>query len=105
MEVHATRYKNYKNFINLCYHKDDPGITAERNFFAIGHGENTCDGVDGTVKWLATRATLQRTTDNYILSSKDLYKFSFENIKGIKTFHTTSRDINMYCDFFRRTVW
>lgn len=46
----AAQYKNYKNFINLCYHTDDPGITAEWNFFAIGHCKNTCDGVGSTIK-------------------------------------------------------
>ena len=87
MEVQSS-IKIIKNFINVCYHKEDHGITAEWNVFATSHGKNACDGVGGTVKRLATRASLQRTSDNFILSPEDLYKFSSENIKGIKIFYT-----------------
>ena len=35
----ASQYKNYKNFINLCYHENDFGVPAEWNFFATSHGK------------------------------------------------------------------
>ena len=54
----CAQYKNYKNFANLIFHVQDFGITAEWNFFATSHGKNLCDGVGGTVKRLATRASL-----------------------------------------------
>lgn len=89
----AAQYKNYKNLINLCFHHDDYGLTAEWNFFATSHGKNACDGVGGTIKRLATRASLQRTVDRQILNSKDLFKFASENIKGIDVIYTSVVEI------------
>ena len=54
----ASQYKNRKNFLNLCYHQDDFGIPA--HFSATSHGKGACDGLGGTVKRLAARASLQR---------------------------------------------
>ena len=56
----AAQYKNCKGFLNLCHHEIDFGMSAEWNFFATSHGKGPCDGVGGTVKRLATRASLQR---------------------------------------------
>ena len=36
----ATQYKNYKNMLNLCRHKNDFGIDATWVFFA-----SPCDGI------------------------------------------------------------
>ena len=33
------QYKNYKNFLNLCNHKNDFGLVAEWIFFATSHGK------------------------------------------------------------------
>ena len=55
----AAQYKNRKNFINLCYHMDDFGVPAEWHFFATSHGKTAADGVAGTLKRLATKASLQ----------------------------------------------
>ena len=52
----AEQYKNRKKFINLCHHKTDFGVPAEGHFFATSHGKGACGG---TVKRLATRASLQ----------------------------------------------
>jgi hypothetical protein len=46
----AAQYKNFKNFINLCNHYNDFGITAEWNFFCTSHVKSPCDGIGGTVK-------------------------------------------------------
>ena len=54
----AGKYKNLKNFSNLCYHKEDHSLDAEWNFFATSHGKTACDGIGGTVKRLAARASL-----------------------------------------------
>ncbi|KAG8232373.1 hypothetical protein J437_LFUL008841, partial [Ladona fulva] len=35
----SSQYKNRTNFINLCYHKEDFGITAEWHFFAMSHSK------------------------------------------------------------------
>jgi len=55
----ASQYKNCKNFLNLCHHKVDFGVDAEWHFFATSHGKGPCDGLGGTVKRLAARASLQ----------------------------------------------
>ena len=35
----ASQYKNMKNFLNLCHHKDDFGVKAEWHFSATSHGK------------------------------------------------------------------
>ena len=55
----ASQYKNRKNFINLCHHEADFGVPAEWHFSATSHGKGACDGVGGTVKRLAARATIR----------------------------------------------
>ena len=49
----ASQYKNRKNFLNLCHHRNDFGIPAEWHFSATSHGKGACDGLGGTVKRLA----------------------------------------------------
>ena len=56
----AAQYKNYKNMLNLCLHKDDFGLMASWAFFATSHGKSACDGIGGTIKRLTARASLQR---------------------------------------------
>ena len=56
----ALQYKNRKNFMNLCHHKEDFSVIAKWHFSATSNGKGTCDGVGGTVKRLAGRASLQR---------------------------------------------
>ena len=55
----ASQYKGCKNFLNLTYHYEDYKIRAEWHFFATSHGKGPCDGVGGTLKRLAARASLQ----------------------------------------------
>ena len=46
----ASQYKNGKNFLNLCNHKDDFGVEAEWHLSATSYGKGACDGLGGTVK-------------------------------------------------------
>lgn len=55
----AAQYKNKKNFINLCYHIEDFGIPAEWHFFATSHGKGPSDGLGGTIKREARKASLR----------------------------------------------
>ncbi len=85
----ASQYKNCKNFINLCYHEQDFGVQAEWNFFATSHGKGPCDGVGGTVKRLAARASLQRAVESDkdpIMTPRQLYEFGRDSIQGILSF-------------------
>ena len=43
-----------------CNHEEDFGISAEWHFAASAHGKGACDGLGGTVKRLAARASLQK---------------------------------------------
>ena len=76
----APQYKNRKNFINLCHHEADFGVPAEWHFSATSHGKGACDGVGGTVKRLAARASLQRPYDQQIMTPRQLFDWSAENV-------------------------
>ncbi|CAN8008965.1 unnamed protein product [Ixodes pacificus] len=79
----SSQYKNKKNFANLCQHENDFGISAEWNFFATSHGKSACDGVGGTVKRLAARASLRSTFENQIMTPQQLFTWAKNNIGGI----------------------
>ena len=80
----AGQYKNCKNFLNLCLHHSDFGVSCEWNFFATSHGKSPCDGIGGTVKRITTRASLQRPINDQILTARKTYEFCVDEIKGIK---------------------
>ncbi|CAH0556044.1 unnamed protein product [Brassicogethes aeneus] len=92
----SAQYKNYKNFINLCLHKKDFNVPAEWNFFATSHGKSPCDGIGGTVKRLAARASLQATLDNHILTPLDLFNWANCNIHNIKFFFVSHADVQQH---------
>lgn len=54
----SSQYKNIFNFYNLLLHYSTYKIEAEWHFFATSHGKSACDGIGGTVKRLARRASL-----------------------------------------------
>lgn len=86
----AAQYKNRKNFVNLCHHEQDFGMPAEWHFFATSHGKGPCDGVGGTVKRLAARASLQRPVDNQILTPRHLFEFAQSEITSINFYYATA---------------
>ena len=79
-------FRNYKNFSNLCHHKDDFDIPAEWHFFATSHGKSPCDRIGGTVKRLAARASLQAPYTNHILTPFQTFEWATQNIKNITFF-------------------
>ena len=79
----ASQYKNCKNFINICNHEADFGIQAEWHFSATSHGKGASDGVGGTVKLLAARASLQRPYERQIMTPLQLFEWASENIPGV----------------------
>jgi hypothetical protein len=58
----AAQYKNRRNLLKITYHNKDFGEPAEWHFFATSHGKSACDGVGGTLKRLAAKASLQQVT-------------------------------------------
>lgn len=89
----SAQYKNCKNLINLCHHKTDYEIEAEWNFFATSHGKSPCDGIGGTVKRLAARASLQATDTGHIMTPLQLFQWANTNIKGIKFFYLSTEEV------------
>lgn len=72
-----------KDLVNLCHHEQDFGISAEWHFYATAHGKSTCDGIGGTLKRLAARASLQRSFDHQIMAPHELFTWARDNIQGI----------------------
>lgn len=89
----AAQYKNCKNFLNLCYHKEDFEIDAEWHFFATSHGKGPCDGVGGSVKRLAARTSLHQTGGaEPILNPLALYNFAVTALPTVSFTFTTSEE-------------
>ena len=76
--------------------KKDFGLSAEWNFFATSHGKGPCDGLDGTVKRLATKASLQRYSEGRVSDQYSLQYLFFDfcsvNIKNINFVYSTNAE-------------
>lgn len=59
--------------MNLCHHEEDFGSKAEWHFFAIGHGNEQCDGLGGTIKIDARKASLNGAK---ISTAEELYTWA-----------------------------
>ncbi len=88
----ASHYKNRKDFSNICCHLNDFDIHAEWHFYATAHGKGVCDGLGGTVKRLAAKASLQKLNSDQILTPVDLFNWCVANIPAIHFFYTTVQD-------------
>lgn len=87
----GAQYKNKKNFVNLTYHKKDFGLTAEWHFFPTSHGKGACDGLGGTLKRLAARTSLQRTS-NPIQTPKQLFEWAAASLPNITSRYVTNAE-------------
>jgi hypothetical protein len=85
----AGQYKNCRNFINICHHKQDFGVNCTWSFFATSHGKSPCDGIGGTVERLTANASLYRTSKNQILTTPAMLEFCENEIKGIHFIYIT----------------
>lgn len=79
----ASQYKNRKNFLNIAMHETDFECPANWHFFATAHGKSICDGLGGTIKRLATKASLQRPFNNQIITPRQLYDWANNSIRNI----------------------
>lgn len=89
----SAQYKNRKNFINLSHHIQDFKIGAEWHFFPTSHGKGPCDGLGGTLKRLAARASLQRI-DNPIRTPLELFNWAKETLPNINCQYFTNEQHN-----------
>lgn len=62
----ASQYKNKKNFHELCQHKKNDNFIVEWHFSATSHGKGPCDGIGGTFKRNATRASIRQIYKGHI---------------------------------------
>jgi len=85
------QYKNKKNFINLTHHEQDFKLAAEWHSFPTSHGKEPCDGIDGTLKRLAARASLQRV-NNPIRSPEELFTWATEALPNITCRYSTNEE-------------
>lgn len=97
----AAQYKNRKNFINLCHHEADFGVPAEWHFFATSHGKGPSDGIGGTIKRLAARASLQRPYDQQIITPRQLFEFTDSEIKNVNCQFTTTEQYEQEADLLK----
>ena len=57
------------------------------------HGKSACDGIGGTVKRPATKASLKRPAHNQILTLLDMSSYCKSDVTGIKFFYISSTTI------------
>lgn len=79
----ASQYKNKSNFSNMTYLQKKTGISLHWNFFATSHGKGACDGIGGTVKRMAYRASLQRPVHSQITTPKHFFDWATNYFKNI----------------------
>ncbi|KAJ8685910.1 hypothetical protein QAD02_021703 [Eretmocerus hayati] len=82
-------FKNRFNFSNLKYHKHDFQLEAEWHFHATAHGKNACDGLGASVKSNARRESLQRSSENQILTPHQLYVWAKEKFDNIEIYYSS----------------
>ena len=57
------------------------------------HGKSTSDGIGGTMKRPATKASLKRPAHNQILTPLDMFTYCESDVTGIKFFSMSSTTI------------
>ena len=67
-------------------------MKAEWHFFATSHGKGPCDGLGGTIKRLAAKASLQRPYNDQIMTPRQLFDFGKENIEGIFFLYSSTEE-------------
>lgn len=88
------QYKNKNNFLNVTYHQSDFELQAEWHFFATSHGKSASDGIGGTLKRLAAKASLQRPVNDQILTPKQLYEWAKSNISALNVHYVSQEEYN-----------
>ena len=58
-------------------------MSAEHNFFATSHGIYSCDAVSGSIKCVATRASLQCEGAHVIATPLQSYNFVEEKMPNV----------------------
>jgi hypothetical protein len=59
------------------------GVPAEWHFFATSQGKSACDALEGTVKRLEARASLQQPYTDQIMTPRQMFNWTQTNIQNI----------------------
>lgn len=81
----ASQYKNIKIFASICGFKDKHNVEIEWHFFATSHGKGHCDAIGGTLKRMATRASLAKQHEHPITNPKQLYDWANSRKEDLQT--------------------
>lgn len=98
----GSQYKNKYNFANIATYKKAFDISVEWHFFATSHGKGPCDGIGGTIKCLAKKASLQRHLQNQITTPKSFFEWAKAFFKNIDFDFSTSAEYNSECRSLRK---
>jgi hypothetical protein len=79
----TAQYKNRRNLLKITCHNENFGVAADWHFFATSHGKSACDGVGGTLKRLAAKASLQQPYNDQIMTSHQLYEWAQSSIHNL----------------------
>jgi hypothetical protein len=108
MVLHCSTYKTRKNFINLCYKRDDSGTANEWHFFAASHRKGACDGIWVTIKMLARQASLKRPYEEQIMTIRHLHERAVVKIPSVTFEYCApddhSKDTIMLKEKFRKMI-
>lgn len=89
----ASQFKNRFNMVNLLQHEEDFGVPAEWHYFATSHGKGPSDGLGGTTKRLAARASLQLPPEDQIQTPRQFFSWVTQNITGINFAFVAAEDM------------
>ena len=87
----SAQHKNNQKFVNLTHHEKYFGLNAEWHFFPTSHGKGACDDLGGTLKRLAARGSVQRTT-NPIQTPKELFEWATKALNNISLQFVANED-------------
>jgi hypothetical protein len=79
----VAQYKNRKNLLNITCHNEDFSVPAEWHFFVTSHGKSACNGIGGTLRKLAAKASLQRPYNDEIMKPHQLYEWAQSSIHNL----------------------
>ena len=87
------QYKNYKNLLNLTFHKQDFKFDAVWNFFATSLGKSPCDGLGGTIKRKLIIESLSRRKTTPIFTALQAHEFCKNTMNTVKLFFIPKDDL------------
>jgi hypothetical protein len=74
------KQKSRRNLLKITCHNEEFRMPTEWQFFATSHGKNACVGVDGNLKRLAAKASLQHPYNDQTMTPHQLYEWAQSSI-------------------------